>query len=110
MQKIILIVLLVTMMVFVFVGCGKKENPVTIDELNDINNRIIDYYRSVDYIVENGEYGNLSFNYVDTTNKVVVVGLLNNSKAQQDRFKKLVVDSEYIRFVQGENLIDHSKK
>lgn len=105
MKKIILIGLLATVMVFVLAGCGKEENSVTIDKLNDINNKIIEYFQS-----SNAEYDNLSFNYVDTTNKVVIVGLLDNSKEQQDSFKKLVVDSKYIRFIHGKNLVDHNKK
>lgn len=74
-------------------------------ELNDINDRIIEYFQS-----DNVEYDNLSFNYVDTENKVVVVGLLNNSKEYQDSFKRLVVNSDLIVFVQGEKLFDDSKK
>lgn len=69
-----------------------------IDELNKINNKIIDYFTT------NGVDGfdNFCGNYVDKTNGVVVVSLLDISKHEQDRFKKMVVDSELIEFRKGE--------
>lgn len=96
-------------MTFALIGCGNKENSanVTIDELNEINNKINEYYKDADYNVEKAKYDNVSFHYVDTTDKVVVVGLLDNSEAQQDKFEQLIVESAYIRFVHGENLTDH---
>lgn len=90
---------------FVKGGSNIKSNDlISVDELNNINNKIIEYFRS-----DNVEYDNLSFNYVDITNKVVVVGLLNNSKEYQEIFKKLIVNSNLIVFVQGENLVEHNK-
>lgn len=70
------------------------------DKLDDINNRIIQYFQT------NGvnNYDNYSYNYVDEKNNVVVVGLIDNSKKQQDWFKKNVVDSKYIKFEQGEHV------
>ena len=77
-------------------------DKVNVDELNRINNKIIEYFSS-----DNVEYDNLSFNYVDEENEVVVVGLLDNRKEQQDNFRKIVVDSEFIKFIQGNSNVDH---
>ena len=71
-----------------------------------INNLLI--YDKKNKLINVINSNNLSFNYVDTINKKVVVGLLNNSKEEQERFKKLVVDSEYIVFIEGGKLIDNS--
>lgn len=78
-----------------------KEN-VTYDELNEVNNKIIDYFST------NGvdDYKNYSYNYVDENDKVVVVGLLDNSEEKQAEFKRLVVDSELIRFEKGERMVN----
>ena len=88
-MKKLLIILLVGISL---AGC-KKE--VTTKELENVNNKIVEYFSS------NNEYDNLSYNYVDEENKVVVVGLINNTKEEQERFKKLVVDSNLIKFVTG---------
>lgn len=70
-------------------------------QLNDVNEKIKKYFSS-DIV----EYYNLSFNYVDLAKKRVIVGLYNNDEKQQEKFKKLVVDSELIEFVQGENKLE----
>ena len=95
MKKKILNTLLFIIIIISVTGCNKTAN-VSEEQLNNINDKIIAYFSS-----DNAEYNNLSFNYVDTINKKVVVGLLNNSKEEQERFKKLVVDSEYIVFIEG---------
>lgn len=69
---------------------------INIDELNTINNKIIEYFSS-----DNVEYNNFSFNYIDEENNVIVVGLIDNSKEEQEKFKEEVIDSELIKFVQG---------
>lgn len=74
---------------------------VSIDELNNINAKIIEYFLSTTV-----PYDNYSYNYVDEENNVVIVGLLDNSKEEQDKFRKLIVDSEYIKFVKGERLVN----
>lgn len=102
MKKKILNTLLFIIIIICVTGCSKNTN-VSEEQLNNINDKIIAYFSS-----DNAEYNNLSFNYVDTINKKVVVGLLNNSKEEQERFKKLVVDSEYIVFIEGGKLIDNS--
>lgn len=102
MKKKILNTLLFIIIIISVTGCNKTAN-VSEEQLNNINDKIIAYFSS-----DNAEYNNLSFNYVDTINKKVVVGLLNNSKEEQERFKKLVVDSEYIVFIEGVKLINNS--
>lgn len=102
MKKKILNTILFIVIIISVTGCNKTAN-VSEEQLNNINDKIIAYFSS-----NNAEYNNLSFNYVDTINKKVVVGLLNNSKEEQERFKKLVVDSEYIVFIEGGKLINNS--
>lgn len=104
MKKIVLTVACVVM-ILGLTGCDKSNTEVSETELNKVNEQIIEYFSS-----ENVEYDNLSFNYVDLTNKKVVVGLIDNSKKQQDKFKKLVTNSKLIEFVKGENLIDYNNQ
>lgn len=56
--------------------------------------------------MKDSSYPNYTFNYVDEEKRVVVVGLLDNSKSKQKEFRKKVVDSNLIEFVKGEKLID----
>ena len=103
MKKTLFAVLVCTLMTLTLTGCGSKVETdnrvgnVSIEELNDINNKII-YYFNV-----NGTsiYDNYSYNYVDEKDMVVVVGLVNNSKEEKEWFKNNIVDSKYIRFEQG---------
>lgn len=102
MKKKILNTILFVVIIISVTGCSKNTN-VSEEQLNNINDKIIAYFSS-----DNAEYNNLSFNYVDTINKKVVVGLLDNSKEEQEKFKKLVVDSEYIVFIEGGKLINNN--
>lgn len=102
MKKKILNTILFVVIIISVTGCSKNTN-VSEEQLNNINDKIIAYFSS-----DNVEYNNLSFNYVDTINKKVVVGLLDNSKEEQEKFKKLVVDSEYIVFIEGGKLINNN--
>lgn len=111
MKKTLFAVLVCTLMTLSLTGCGSKVETdngvgnVSIEELNDINNKIIYYFNN------NGAsiYNNYSYNYVDEKDMVVVVGLVNNSKGEQEWFKNNIqewfknniVDSKYIRFEQG---------
>ena len=81
-----------------------QKDSVTLKDLNDVNNKIINYFSS-DIV----DYKNLAFNYVDEKNKVVVVGLLQNTEEQQKEFKNKVVDSNLIEFVQGSENINLPK-
>lgn len=84
-------------------------------ELQDVNNKVIEYYKAVDYIVDKAEFKNFVANYIDVKNNTVVVELLDNSttspKSLQEltnSFKNLVVDSDLIKFAQGKELIDQA--
>ena len=91
------------------VGCAntnKDNNGNDSENMNDpyrVNDKIIEYFQT------NGfkDYDNYSYNYVDSANEKVIVGLLDNSKEQQDKFKELIVDSELIEFVQGKLNLDY---
>lgn len=103
MKKIILTILVFGTIVWGLTGCETKRD-VSGEKLNNINNKIINYFQ------ENGaeKYDNYSYNYVDEKNKVVIVGLVDNSKKEQEWFKKNIVNSKYIKFEQGEHLENES--
>ena len=77
------------------------KDLVTDEELNSVNNKIIEYF-SLNQI---DTYNNYGYNYVDYENRVVVVGLKENTKEEQDKFKKIVVDSDLIKFEKGEVVV-----
>ena len=55
----------------------------------EINNYIINY------LEDNNDISNFAFNYVDDITNKVVVGLINNSKEEQEKFiKKIFIDDE----------------
>ncbi len=100
MKKNFLLVILMVIVLIGIIGCKKDVDQA---KLNEVNDKIIEYFSS-DYV----EYDNLSFSYIDEANGKVVVGLLDNSKEQRDKFKKLVVDSDLIEFIQGKELINYT--
>lgn len=93
--------MLIAATMFYFEPVDNTSN-VSLSELSKVNDQIIAYFQNPDVA-----YDNYSYNYVDEQNKVVVVGLLNNTKEEQDRFKEIVVNSDYIKFVKGERLKDY---
>ena len=93
-MKKVLIIIMFICMIGTITGCDSDE--VSLKELNDINDKITEFY-----INNNDKAGNLGSHYVDEENKVVVVELIDNSSEEQEKFRKEVVDSEYIKFVQG---------
>lgn len=103
MKKTILTILVCGVMVLGLTGCI-KEKEVSIDELNSINDKIIYYFQT------NGaeKYDNYSYNYVDEENKIVIVGLVDNSIEQQEWFKKNIVNSKYIKFEQGSHVTNEN--
>lgn len=105
MKKTILTILLCGVMLIGITGCGNNKEEVAKEDLESVNNKIIEYFQT------NGvkDYENFTFNYIDEENKVIVVGLLDNSKKEQEKFKKTIVDSNLIRFVKGEKLIDEDE-
>lgn len=104
MRKKFLRLLICVVWVLDFTGCG-KEKEVESEKLNSINNKIIEYFQTNDV----GKYENYSYNYVDETNKVVIVGLIDNSKEQQEWFKNNVINSKYIKFEQGNSVTNNDK-
>lgn len=91
MKKTLFAVLVCTLMTLTLTGCGSK-----VETDNRVGNVSI-------YFNNNGTsiYNNYSYNYVDEKDMVVVVGLVNNSKEEQEWFKNNIVNSKYIRFEQG---------
>lgn len=83
-------------------GCSNDQIKATSDELQMIQDKIIKY----DTI--HGVQENYAFNYVDEENGLVVVGLLNNSLEAQEKFKKDVVDSNFVKFVQSDEFVDEA--
>ncbi len=90
-------IILFGLIIIILTGCTTDNNKPSLSELSKINDKIIVYFQS-----SNVEYTNYSYNYVDEANRQIVVGLLNNSKEEQDKFKELVVNSEYITFRKAE--------
>lgn len=103
-NKKILTIFICSVMLFGITGCTSNKNKVTKDELESVNNKIIEYFQTNGVI----DYENYTFNYVDYENKVVVVGLLDNSKIEQEKFRKDIVDSDLIKFVKGQRLVDET--
>ena len=105
MKKTIVAILVCGFAFFGLTGCGNDKNKnVTLEDLNNVNNEIINYFLS-----DEVEYKNLAFNYIDEEKKVVIVGLLENTEEQQKEFKNEVVDSHLIEFVQGSENINLPK-
>ncbi|HIS39193.1 MAG TPA: hypothetical protein IAB45_06810 [Candidatus Onthousia faecavium] len=100
MKKIFLWLLCVSLLIGI-TGCGNNKKVATAEDLESVNNEIIAYFQT------NGTsgYENYVFNYVDEENNVVVVGLLDNSEKEQERFKETIVDSNLIKFVKSEKLV-----
>lgn len=109
MKKKLLTILICGFMVMGITGCNNSENKVVEkvkkEDLQSVNTKIIDYFQS------NGvkNYDNYVFNYVDEENNVVVVGLLNDSKEEQEKFKNSVVNSNLIKFVKSEQLVNENE-
>lgn len=96
-KKNLLLSVLILVMFFSLVGCGEREvTIVKIEELNNINNQISEYFISNDL-----EYSNLGAHYVDEDSKMVVVELIVNTSEQQKWFRENVVNSGLIKFIQG---------
>ena len=68
MKKLLLNVVVCLILILGITGCFRREK-VSIDELNLINDKIVNYFQT------NGsdKYNNYSYNYVDEEKRVVVV-------------------------------------
>jgi uncharacterized lipoprotein NlpE involved in copper resistance len=106
MKKKLLVCLLAVVMCFVLVGCKKSEGIKGDTELNDVYNKVGEYFGD-----ENVDHSNLGAYYLDVEQNVVIIVLVDNSKEKQESFKELVkVDSKYLKFVQGGPYSTSSKK
>lgn len=97
MKKNLLLYGFILVIIFSLIGCNKKEpTTVNIEELNNINDQISEYFISNEI-----DYHNLGAHYVDEENKVVVVELIVNTSDEQKWFRENVVNSDLIKFIQG---------
>lgn len=88
MEKTILKTILCIMILFCVAGCN---GGVSFDELYEINSIIVDYF-------DENEDQNYRYNYIDEENKRIIVGLVDISKRQKNKFKENIVNSKYIKF------------
>lgn len=105
MKKIGLTFLICGIMILGITGCNKVKTLPKKDDLQSINSKIVEYFSNHGV----GDYENFIFNYIDEEENVVVVGLVDNSKEEQENFKKNIVDSSLIKFVKGEKLGEEKK-
>lgn len=105
-RKYLILLLIITLLGVA--GCQKEDKIINKTELVFVNKKIINYFSSSD--IDENLSNNLCFNYIDEKNQVVVVGLLNNTKKKQKEFKKKVIDSKLIKFIQGSKDINLNKK
>lgn len=94
--------------------CTKEKDMVTVNHhfktskfTCPVDNTSISYLRNlqedvVDILIQKEDYHNFSACYVDEEKKVLIVELENNSKKEQEWFRKNVMNSEYIKFKQGD--------
>lgn len=104
MKKILLISTIFVGILIVLIGYKNFQKPVSYDDLSKINNKIIEYFSTNTTLDDN-----FCFNYIDEKNNIVIVGLLDNSKEQQNNFKKKIINSKHIKFVQGSKNINVQK-
>lgn len=104
MKKVLVIIICIFLtIVIILTEYNNKEKNISLKALSKINDQIISYFQSDDI-----EYDNYSFNYIDERAKVIIVGLLDNSKEEQEKFKELVVNSEYIIFLKADFKYDEN--
>ena len=81
-------------------ACSVKEIS-----LNDINDKIINFVSN-----NHEDSTNYVYNYIDTEKQVIVVGLVDNNKNNQDEFITKVFSSccgvEYLNYIKNNNLIE----
>lgn len=71
--------------------------------MNNINNTIIEY-------LQKEKYSNLSYNYIDEENKLVIVGLIDNSKTAQEWFNKNIKNIYCLKEVENSKMMILSLK
>lgn len=92
MKKFILSLFLI---LFLVVGCNKKETKAIMQELKQLQGEI------QDRIIKLDNYNGISRYGIDTKNMVVVVAFVVNDEEHQKWFRENISDSKYIIFEQG---------
>ena len=87
--------LIILVVLLLIVGCNKKENKATMEELKALRGEIQDKLKQLDY------YNGISSFGIDTKEMVIVVEFVENDEEHQKWFKDNINDSEYIKFRQG---------
>ncbi len=79
-------------------ACSKEE--ISIESVND---KIVNF-------LENNNYSNFAYSYIDTEKNVIIVGLLENNEKSQDEFINKVFTeccgSSYIRYIKNNSIIE----
>ena len=97
MKRKLLLSLFAILACVILVGCKKIEVSKNNSTLNDVYNKVGEYFGNEDI-----DRSNLGAYYIDNEKKLVIVVLVDNSEIKQEDFKKNVkVDSKYLKFVQG---------
>ncbi len=77
----------------------KTEKNITLEDVND---KIINYFSN-----KQNDTSNLAYNYIDSEKQVIVVGLVDNSKNNQEEFMSSVFsDSKYIKYIKDNAIIE----
>ena len=93
----ITLLLLITL---ISTGCEKVQ--ITENDLENDFNKINDYY------LTNEIDDNFVFTYIDLSNNKVVVGLKENTKEEQTKFKENIINSDNIIFVNAKDYKDNN--
>ncbi len=107
MKKILFTILWYGVLILELTGCGisQKENvTASLEDLENINLKIQEYF-----IAETNDHSNLSYNYVDNEKRVVVVGLIDNTKSKQEELLKAIFTLKEIESIKNQSLIEFRK-
>ena len=101
MKKKIITILLCS---FLVIGCGKQNNIKEIS-LEEVNIKIEEYFGN-----ENSDRTNLVYNYIDSDNNTIIVGLVDNSKEKQDEFLNAIFDKNTIKYIKDNSFVKFLKE
>ena len=87
--------LIILFLVLLIIGCNKKENKATMEELKMLRGEIQEKLKELNY------YNGISSYGIDTKEMVVVVEFVENDEEHQKWFNDNISDSKYIKFKQG---------
>ncbi|HIT10209.1 MAG TPA: hypothetical protein IAC24_01230 [Candidatus Onthousia faecigallinarum] len=103
-KKVFILVLAGCILLLGLTGCGKAETLTVPLTLEEVNQKIQDYFSE-----EGADLSNWTYHYIDEENQVVVVGLLDNSSEEQEDFLEKVFTAKERDEIRKENLIDFVK-